>query len=137
MWETILDPETIKLACGVAAMIYGIATVTLLIAAVFAKTPSLRNDSRVVAPILAIIAISLALIDVAFPRASQTLLPILYPTVVLALALSGAALIILAIRALKHPATRIAAVVAAPLPMATSGVLLLIALTLAHSRFCC
>jgi hypothetical protein len=64
-------------------------------------------------------------------------LSILYPTVVLALALSGAALIILAIRVLKHRATRIAAVVAAPLPMATSGVLLLIALTLAHSRFCC
>jgi hypothetical protein len=137
MWETILDPETIKRACGVAAMIYGIAAVTLLIAVVIAKTPSLRNDSRILAPILAIIAFSLALIEIEFPRASQTLLSILYPTVVLALALSGAALIILAIRVLKHRATRIAAVVAAPLPMATSGVLLLIAFMLAHSRFCC
>jgi hypothetical protein len=137
MWETILDPETIKRACGVAAMIYGIAAVTLLITAVIAKTPSLRNDSRILAPILAIIAISLALIEVEFPRASQTLLSILYPTVVLALALSGAALIILAIRVLKHRATRIAALVAAPLPMATICVLLLIAFMLAHSRFCC
>ncbi|MGC2407314.1 MAG: hypothetical protein WA431_12975 [Candidatus Cybelea sp.] len=137
MWETILDPETIKLACGVAAMIYGIATVTLLIAAIIANTSSLRNDSRIVAPILAIIAISLALVDAGFPRASQTLLPILYPGVGLTLAVSGVALIILAIRILKHRATRIVAVVAAVLPMATSVVLLLIALVLAHSRFCC
>ena len=137
MWETILDPETIKRACGVAAMIYGIAAVTLLIAAVIAKISSLRNDSRILAPILAIIAISLALIDVEFPRASQTLLPILYPAVILTLAVSGVTLIILAIHVLKHRATRIAAVVAAPLPIATSGVLLLIAFVLAHSRFCC
>lgn len=137
MWETILDPETLKLACGVAAMIYGIATLTLLIATVLTKTPSLRSDSRIVAPILAIIAISLALVDVGFPRASQTLLPILYPSVVLTLAAAGVALIILAIRVLKHRGTRIAALVAAPLPMATSGVLMLIALMLANSRFCC
>jgi hypothetical protein len=137
MWETILDPETIKRACGVAAMIYGIAAVTLLIAAVVAKNPSLRNDSRIVAPIFAIIAISLALIDVGFPRASQTVLPLLYPGVVLALAVSGVVLIILAIRVLQHRAIRIAAVVAAPLPVATSVVLLLIAFMLAHSRFCC
>jgi hypothetical protein len=117
-------------------MIYGIAAVTLLIAAV-AKTPSLRDDSRILAAILAIIAISLALIDVGFPRASQTLLPVLYPGVVLALTFSGVVLIILAIRVLKHRVTRIAAVVAAPFPIATSGVLLLIAVILAHSRFCC
>lgn len=137
MWESILDPENLKRACGVAAMIYGIATVTLLVAALVAKTPSLRNDSKIVAPILAIVAISLALIDVEFPRASETLLPILYPGVVLALAVAGVALIILAIRVLKHSATRIAALVAAPLPIATSGVLVLIGFLLAHSRFCC
>lgn len=137
MWESVLDPETLKLACGVAAIIYGVATVTLLIAAVIAKTPSLRNDSRIVAPILAIIAISLALIDVEFPRASETLLPVLYPSVVLALAVAGVALIILAISVLKHRLTRIVALIAAPLPMVTSGVLVLIAYMLAHSRFCC
>jgi hypothetical protein len=111
--------------------------VILLIATIIAKPPSLRNDSRIVAPILAIVAISLALIDVEFPRASQTLLPILYPGVVLILAASAVALIILAIRVLKHCATRIGAVIAALVPMATSAVLLLIAFMLAHSRFCC
>lgn len=137
MWEALLDPENLKRACGVAAMIYGIATVTFSIAAIVAKAPSLRNDSKIIAPTLAIVAICLALIDIEFPRASQTLLPILYPSVVLALAGAGVALVILAIRVLKHRATRIAAVIAAPLPIATSGVLLLIAFMLAHSRFCC
>lgn len=137
MWDAILDPETLKAAGGIAAIIYGIATVVLLIAAVVAKAPSLRNDSRIVAPILAVVAIALALIDVEFPRADQMLLPILYPSVVLALAIAGIALIVLAVRGLKHRAMRIAAFIAAPIPMATSGVLVLLAYLLAHSRFCC
>lgn len=137
MWETILDPETLKFACGAAAVVYGVAAAMLLIAPVVAKATLLRNDSRIVAPILAVIAISLALVDVEFPRASQTLLPVLYPSVVLTLAVAGVALIILAIRVLKYPATRITALVAAPLPVAVSGVLVQIAVTLAHGRFCC
>jgi hypothetical protein len=137
MWEALLDPEMLKPACGIAAATYGIATVTLVVARVVATAPSLRNDSRIVAPILAVIAISLALVDVEFPRASQTLLPILYPSVVLTLAVAGVTLVILAIRVLRHPATRIAALVAAALPTATSGVLVLIAVMIAHSRFCC
>lgn len=75
-----------------------------------ASTPSLRNDSRIVVPLLAITAISLALIDVEFLRASQALLPML------------------------HPATRMAALLAAQPPIATNGVLALIALMLASSR---
>lgn len=137
MLEDILDPEVLKAGCGIAAMIYGIAAVALLITAVITKNPSLRNDSRVVAPILAIIAVALVLIDLEFPRASQTLLPILYPSVTLALVVGGVALIIVAIRALKHPATRIVALIAAPLPMAAGGLLVLLAYLLAHSRFCC
>lgn len=137
MWDALLDPETLKLGAGIAAMIYGAATVALLIAVVVTKTPSVRNDSRIVAPILAIVAISLALIDVEFPRADETLLPILYLSVVLTLSVAGIALVVLAISVLKYPATRIAALVAAPLPMATCAVLMLIAYMLAHSRFCC
>lgn len=137
MFEKILDPEVLKSGCGIAAIIYGIATVALLITAAIAKNPSLRNDSRVVAPILAIITVALALIDLEFPRASQTLLPILYPSITLALALAGVALVIVGIRALKHRATRIVALVAAPLPMVVSAVLVLVAYLLAHSRFCC
>lgn len=135
--ESILDPDNLKPACGIAAAIYGIAAVALLITAVVAKNQSLRDDSRIVAPILASVAVALALIDVGLPRASQTLLPILYPSVVLALAVAGVSLVVLAIRALKHRATRIAAFIAAPLPLAASGVLMLIAYLLAHSRFCC
>lgn len=137
MLEKILDPETLKSGCGVAAVIYGITTVALLIVSVLAKNLSLRNDSRIVVPILAIVTVALALIDLEFAAASQTLLPILYPSVILALALAGVALFILAVRALKHRATRIVALIAAPLPMAVSAVLVLIAYMLAHSRFCC
>lgn len=137
MAESILDPETLKLGCGIAAMAYGIATVILAIAAVVAKTSSLRNDSKIIVPILALLAIALALVDVEFPRASQTLLPILYPSVVLILVVSGAALVVLAVRVLRHRATRILALVAAPLPLAISAVLILIAFLLSHSRYCC
>lgn len=133
----MLDPDVLKAGGGIAAMIYGIAAAALLITGVITKNPSLRNDSRIVAPILAIIAIALALIDLEFPRASQTLLPILYPSVTLALVVGGVALIILAIRALKHRAMRILALIAAPLPMAAGGLLVLLAYLLAHSRFCC
>ena len=137
MFENILDPEVVKSGCGIAATIYGIATVAILIAAVTAKNPPLRNDSRIVFPISAIVTIALALIDLEFPCASQTLLPILYPCVTFALAAAAVTLIIVAIRALKHPATRIVALTAAPLPMAAAGVLVLIAYMLARSRFCC
>lgn len=137
MLENILDPEVLKSGCGIAALIYGIATVAILIAAAVARNPSLRHDSRIVAPILAIVAIAFALIDFEFPRASQTLLPILYPSVTLALPVAGVALIIVAIRPLKDRAIRIVALIAAPLPIATGGVLVLIAYMLAHSRFCC
>jgi hypothetical protein len=137
MFEKVLDPEVLKSGCGIAAMIYGAATAAILITAVVAKNPSLRNDSKIVVPILAIVTVALALIDLEFPRASQTLLPILYPSIVLALGLAGVALIALAVRALKHRATRIVALIAAPLPIAVSAVLVLIAYLLAHSRFCC
>jgi hypothetical protein len=50
---------------------------------------------------------------------------------------AGIALIALAIRTLKNRTTRIAALVAAPLPFAVSGLLLLIGYQLAHTRFCC
>lgn len=137
MFENILDPDVLKSGCGIAAMIYGIVTVAILITALIAKNSSLRNDSRIVAPILALITVALVLIDLEFARASQTLLPILYPSVTLALAVAGVALIIVAIRVLKHRAMRIVALIAAPLPMAVGGVLILIAYLLAHSRFCC
>lgn len=137
MLENILDPEALKSDCGIAAIIYGIATVALLITAVATKNPSLRNDSRILAPVLAIVAVALALIDIELPRASQTLLPILYPSIVLVLTLAGVALIVLAIRPLKNRATRILALIAAPLPMAAGGALVLIAFMLAHARFCC
>lgn len=137
MLENILDPDTLKSDCGIAAIIYGIATVALLITAVVTKNPSLRNDSRILAPVLAIVAVALALIDIELPRASQTLLPILYPSIVLVLTLAGVALIVLAIRPLKNRATRILALIAAPLPMAAGGALVLIAFMLAHARFCC
>lgn len=137
MLEKILDPDVLKSGCGIAAMIYGIATVAILITALIAKNSSLRNDARIVAPILAIITVALALIDLEFPRASQTLLPILYPSVTLSLVLAGVALIIVAIRALKHRTTRIVALIAAPLPIAVGGVLVLLAYMLANSRFCC
>jgi len=135
--ERILDPEFLKSACGIAAAMYGIAALALMAATVLAQNPSLRNDSRIVAPVLAIVAVALALVDFEFPRADQTLLPILYPSVVLALAVAGVALIILAIRGLKRRAMRIAALIAAPLPLAVSGVLVLISIMLANSRFCC
>lgn len=137
MWETILDPANLKAACGVTALIYGIACVAISIAALIAKASSLRSDSRILAPILATVAIALALVEVEFPRASQTLLPILYPSVVLALGAAGIALIVLAACTLKQRATRVAALVAAAIPIATSGVLTLIGYMLAHSRFCC
>lgn len=137
MWDAILDPEALKSSCGVAALIYGIATAALLIATVTTRVPSLRNDSRILAPILAIVAISLALVDLEFPRADQALLPLLYPSVVLILGVAGVALIVLAIRILKNRVTRITALFASPLPMVTSAVLVLIAVILSHSRFCC
>jgi hypothetical protein len=137
IFENILDPDVLKSGCGIAATIYGITAVAILIAAVIASQPSLRNDSRILAPILAIIAVALALIDVEFPRASETLLPILYLSVVLVLAVAAVALIVVAFRALKNRVTRIVALVAAPLPMAAGIVLVLIAYMLAHSRFCC
>jgi lysylphosphatidylglycerol synthetase-like protein (DUF2156 family) len=134
--DTLLDPETLKRACGIAAAVYFIGAIALFIYAVV--TPALRRDaSRVVAALLAIIALSLALIDYEFPRASEAVLPILYPGVVFALAVSGLALAALAFRSLKNRTIRIAAIVAAPLPLAVSGVLILISYLLAHSRFCC
>lgn len=135
--DSLLDPDFLKPACGFAAIAYGVAAVALLIVALSAKDQPLRNDARIVAPLVAIVAIGLALIDVGLPRATQSVLPILYLSVVLALAFSGVALVVLAILALKHRATRIAALLAAPLPLAAAVVLVLIGFMLANSRFCC
>lgn len=137
MLDKLLDPDVLKSGCGFAAAIYGLAAVALLIAAGAAKDPSLRNDARIVAPILAVVAVAFALVDVEFPRASQTLLPILYPSVMLGLAVAGVALILLAAVTLKQRAIRILTLLAAPLPLAVSGVLVLIGILLSHSRFCC
>jgi hypothetical protein len=83
------------------------------------------------------VAIAPALFDVESPRASQTLLAILMPAIIFMLPAAGIALIALAIRILKNRATRTAALVAAPLPLAASGPLLEIGYQLAHGRFCC
>jgi hypothetical protein len=133
--EIITDPEVLKRACGIAADVYLVSALTLFLTAV--RTPTLRNDIRIVAPILAIVAISLALITFEFPRASQTVLLIIYPSVVVALGAAGIALVAIAFRPLKTRAARIVAVVAAPLPLAVCGILNLITYLLAHSRFCC
>ena len=136
--DAIADPDFLLPACGIAAIAYGVSAAALFLIIPSAKTnTTLRNDAKIVAPILTIVAIALALADVESPRASQTLLAILMPAVVFVLATAGIALIALAIRTLKNRATRIASLVAAPLPLAVSGVLLLIGYQLAHARFCC
>ena len=136
--DAITDPDFFLPACGVAAIAYGVSAAALFFITLSAKTyTTLRNDAKIVAPILTIVAIALALADVESPRASQTLLPILLPAIVFVLPAAGIALIALAIRTLKNRATRIAALVAAPLPLAVSGLLLLIGYQLAHGRFCC
>ncbi len=136
--DAITDPDFFLPACGVVAIAYGVSAAALFFIAQSAKTDTtLRNDAKIVAPILAIVAIALALVDLESPRASQTLLAILMPAIVFMLPAAGIALIALAIRTLKNRATRIAALVAAPLPLAVSGLLLLIGYQLAHGRFCC
>lgn len=136
--DAITDPEFFLPACGIAAIAYGVSAAALFLITVSARTnTTLRNDAKILAPILTIVAIALALADVESPRASQTLLAILLPTIVLVLPAASIALITLAMRTLKNRATRIAALVAAPLPLAVSGLFLLIGYQLAHTRFCC
>ena len=136
--NAITDPDFFLPACGIAAIAYGASAVALFLIALSARTnTTLRNDAKIVAPILTIIAIALALADFESPRASQTLLAILLPAIVFVLPAASIALVALATRTLKNRATRIAALVAAPLPLAVSGVLLLIGYQLAHARFCC
>ncbi len=136
--DAITDPDFLLPACGIAAIAYGISAAALFLIIASVKTnATLRNDAKIVAPILTIVAIALALADIESPRASQTLLAILMPAIVFVLATAGIALIAVAIRTLKNRATRIAALIAAPLPLAVSGVLLLIGYQLAHTRFCC
>jgi len=133
--DAILDPETMKRACAIASAVYFVVAAALFIGTV--RTPTLRNAEKVVAPLLLIAAISFALIAFAFPSATQSVLPILYPCVVIALGATGLALVTLAFRSLKTRIIRIVAIVAAPLPLAVSAVLILIAYLLAHTRFCC
>jgi hypothetical protein len=136
--DPITDPDFFLPACGIAAIAYGVSAAALFLIALSARaTTTLRDDAKIVAPILTIVAIALALADVESPRASQALLPILLPAIVFVLPAASIALIALAIRTLKNRAMRIAALVAAPIPLAVSGVLLLIGYQLAHARFCC
>ena len=121
-----------------AAIAYGVSAAALFLLTLSAKTnTTLRNDAKIVAPILTIVAVALALADVEAARASQTLLAILLPAIVFVLPATSIALIAVAMRTLKNRVTRITALVAAPLPLAVSGVLLLIGYQLAHARFCC
>jgi hypothetical protein len=136
--DAITDPDFFLPACGIAAIAYGVSAAALFLRTLSAKTnTTLRNDAKIVAPILTLVAIALALLDVESPRASQTLLPILMSGIVFVLPAAGIALIVLPIRTLKNRATRVAALVAAPLPLAVTGLLLLIGYQLAHARFCC
>lgn len=59
------------------------------------------------------------------------------PAIIFVLPAAGIALIALAVRTLKNRATRIAALVAAAIPLAVTGALLLIGYQLSHARFCC
>jgi hypothetical protein len=136
--DAVTDPDFFLPACGIAAIAYGVSAAALFLVTLSARTKTtLRNDAKIVAPILTIVAIALALTDIESPRASQTLLAILLPAIVFVLPAASIALIALAMRTLKDRATRIGALVAAPLPLAVSGVLLLIGYQLAHARFCC
>jgi hypothetical protein len=134
----ITDPDFFLPACGIAAIAYGVCAAALFLIIPRANpNTTLRNDAKIVAPIFTIVAIALALVDVESPQASQTLLAILMPAIVFVLPAAGIGLIALAIRTLKNRATRIAAFVAAPIPLAVTGVLLLVGYQLAHARFCC
>jgi hypothetical protein len=136
--DGITDPDFFLPACGMAAIAYGVSAAALFLLTLSAKTnTTLRNDAKIVAPILTIVAVALALADVEAARASQTLLAILLPAIVFVLPATSIALIAVAMRTLKNRVTRITALVAAPLPLAVSGVLLLIGYQLAHARFCC
>jgi hypothetical protein len=133
--EIITDPEVLKRVCGIAAAAYFVSALALFFAAV--KTQTLRYDTRIVAPILTTVAISLALVAFEFARASQPVLLILFPSVVVALGAAGVALPVIAFRQLRTRVARTVAVVAAPLPLIVCGILNLITYLLAHSRFCC
>jgi len=136
--DAITDPDFFLSACGITAIAYAVSAAALFLIILSAKAhATLRNDAKIVAPILAIIAIALALTSYESARASQPLLGILTLATVLVLPAAGIALIAVAIRALKNRATQIAALVAAPLPLAFCGVMLLIGYQLAHARFCC
>jgi len=114
--DAITDPDFFLPACGIAAIAYGVSVAALFLITLSARTnTTLRNDAKIVAPILTIVAIALALVDVESPRASQTLLPILLPAIIFVLPGASIALIALAMRTLKNRATRIVALVAAPL----------------------